>query len=46
MTGRSYRATAHCMMAVAILYFLPPTAVLYGLRRFTATDLTAGSTKE
>jgi multiple sugar transport system permease protein len=33
------------MMAVAILYSLPPIAVFYALRRFMATGLTAGSIK-
>jgi len=33
------------MMAIAILYSLPPIATFYALRRFMATGLTAGGTK-
>lgn len=33
------------MMAISILYSLPPIATFYGLRRFMASGLTAGGTK-
>lgn len=33
------------MMAIAIIYSLPPIATFYALRRFMATGLTAGSMK-
>jgi multiple sugar transport system permease protein len=33
------------MMAIAILYALPPIAVFYGLRRFMTSGLTAGGIK-
>jgi multiple sugar transport system permease protein len=33
------------MMAVAIVYALPPIAIFYGLRRFMATGLTRGGVK-
>ena len=33
------------MMAIAILYSLPPIAIFYGLRRFMASGLTAGGLK-
>jgi len=33
------------MMAVAIVYALPPIAIFYGLRRFMATGLTMGGVK-
>jgi multiple sugar transport system permease protein len=33
------------MMAIAILYSLPPIAIFYALRRFMASGLTAGSVK-
>ena len=33
------------MMAIAIVYSLPPIAIFYGLRRYMATGLTAGGIK-
>lgn len=33
------------MMAIAMLYSLPPIAIFYGLRRFMASGLTAGGLK-
>jgi ABC-type glycerol-3-phosphate transport system permease component len=33
------------MMAIAILYSLPPIAIFYALRRFMASGLTAGGIK-
>jgi multiple sugar transport system permease protein len=33
------------MMAISILYALPPIAIFYGLRRFMASGLTAGAIK-
>jgi multiple sugar transport system permease protein len=33
------------MMAIAIIYSLPPIAIFYTLRRFMATGLMAGGTK-
>jgi len=33
------------MMAIAILYSLPPIAIFYGLRRFMASGLTVGGVK-
>jgi multiple sugar transport system permease protein len=34
------------MMAIAILYSLPPIAIFYALRRYMAAGLTAGGTKD
>jgi multiple sugar transport system permease protein len=34
------------MMAIAILYSLPPMAIFYALRRYMAAGLTAGGTKD
>jgi multiple sugar transport system permease protein len=33
------------MMAIAIIYSLPPIATFYALRRFMASGLTAGGMK-
>jgi multiple sugar transport system permease protein len=36
----------NAMMASAIIYVLPPIALLFALRRYVATGLTIGDTKE
>ena len=33
------------MMAMAIIYALPPVAIFYGLSRYMATGLTTGGVK-